>query len=78
VKVWLRGGRKRRAILSFYRGSPWCNNGGILVTCDRIVGGFGAMAATVRGDGVIDDTRQMEYRYVDGQTAVNTWSWCKK
>jgi hypothetical protein len=78
VEVWLRGGRKRWAILSFYRGSPWCNNDGIPATCDRIGGDFGAMVATVRGDEVIDDMRQMEHIYVGGQTTVKTWSWCKK
>ena len=78
MEVWLRGGKKRRAILSFYLGSPWCNNDGIPATCDRIGGGFEAMAATVRGDEVIDDTRQMEHIYVGGQTTVKTWSWCKK
>jgi hypothetical protein len=69
---------KRRAILSFYRGSPWCNSCGIPTTCGRIGRGFGAMAATVRRHGVIDDMRQVEHRYVDGQTTVKTWSWCKK
>jgi hypothetical protein len=78
VEVWLRGGRKRRAIHSFYRGSPWCYSGGIPATCGRIGRGFGAMAATVRGDGVMDDTRHVEHRYVGGQTTVKIWSWCKK